>query len=318
MSILDTVRDRLSGQNVSDLVNGIDLSRGAVVRYIAYAVYGVTLFCLFFAVKHFAAGADAMVRERLGGLEGVVVDIPRIEADLVPPGCMLEYVRLYDKQTHEPLLLMKETDVRLAVLPLLMGKLELKFSGRVYGGMLDGVVSFGSWGGTDVVELDVAFDMVELERIPQVQAYDPAVRGFWSGEASLEGDPADFRAMTGSIRTTVAQLNGENRLSIIAGDRLSGFRAVLEGSLEKGVLTADPFSLTHADGLELIVSGTMTVNGKRFERSKLDLKGTFVGPPAMLAGDANKPAIRAILKQNEPVSVTVGGSFYNLRIGLGR
>ncbi len=144
MNPLNTVRELFAKVPLFGRLSDFEVTRGTVLAGVGYLLFGLVVFCLVFAARYYVVQTDALVREVVGKLDGVTVEFPHLEPQLVPPRVTVEYVRVYHKKTRKPILLLKDTDLRLSFLPLLMGKLSLSATSRAYGGL--GGHRFVHWG----------------------------------------------------------------------------------------------------------------------------------------------------------------------------
>ena len=199
MNILDSIREHLAAFSLLDSIKSVELSRKKIMKWAAYTIYGVLAFSLFFTAKYYVLRTDELVREAVGNLDSVSLEFSYLEPRLFPPRVLLEYLRIYEKKTQKPILLLKETEINLSVLPLLVGKVRLSVISRMYGGMMEADVSTGSLFNTEWVNVDLFLDMIELEKVPQVKEYDRTFKGFATVNASLRGEWASPLGMEGKI-----------------------------------------------------------------------------------------------------------------------
>lgn len=307
MDILTAIRERLTPAAVVDAVMNFRPSRGDLLKAGAYLLYGVMVFSIVFAAKYYVRQTDELARKAVSGLDGVVIEFPYLEPQLFPPRVTLDYLRVLDAKTKKPIVLMRDADVRVSVLPLLMGKASISLTSRMYGGLVEADVTTGAFFNVDRASLDVRMEMVELERIPQVKQYDKSLKGFASIDASLDGEWRFPFAMEGSIVASLDQLDMENRFPVVKGARLKGFDMDIDCVMEDGVWSVARFDLVGKSGISLKSAGTVTVDQQDFNKSVLDMKGSFLGPPNQLATSVLDPKAVEMLKKKQVVPVAVTG-----------
>jgi type II secretion system protein N len=308
MSMLDAIRERMNPATLLDAVRGFEFTRRGLLVALAYFLYGVVVFAVVFAAKYAVLNADALIREAVARQDAFTVEFSRFEPQILPPRVVLDHLRVLDKKTGQPLLLMGETDLRLSVLPLLVGKVGVSLTSRMYGGVVEADLATGVFFNTDVVNADISLDMVELERIPQVRAYDKSLKGFASVTASLHGEWASPLSMEAELTGRLAQLDMENRVYVVKGARLTGYEVDLDCALNDGVLRVRRLDLSGGDGISLKTEGDIAVNDQDFLQSKLDMTGKFLGPPEALATRVIDPKALAMLRNKQAVNVAVTGT----------
>ncbi|BDQ38456.1 hypothetical protein SYK_28160 [Pseudodesulfovibrio nedwellii] len=307
MNPLNTIRERFFSFSLLDSIKGIEISRKKALTWSAYFFFGLIIFSLVFTAKYYVPQVDDMARNATSNLEGITVEFSYLEPQLFPPRVMLDYLRIYEKKPKKPILLLKDTDIRLSLFPLLVGKVSLSIDSRMYGGLMAADISTGMLFNTDWVSVDLKLDMVELEKIPQVKEYDRSFKGFASVETSFDGNIAFPSVMEGDLLVKVDQLDMENRFPIVKGARLSGYKVVLDCSLDDGLMTVRDFDLSDNDGISLKADGTIAIDQSDFNKSLLDLRGKFLGSPARLATSVLDPKVLTMLKKKQAVPVVVVG-----------
>lgn len=314
MSVLDTIREKLP--SFVNPIGSVEITRQVVLKWAAYTIYGLIIFALVFAAKYYVQQSDELAREATASLEGVSVEFSYLEPQLFPPRVTLDYLRIYEKKTKKPLLLLKDTDIKLSVFPLLVGKVSLSVQSRLYGGLMNADVATGALFNTGRVSADLKLDMVELEKIPQVKEYDRSLKGFASVETSFGGELAVPSSIEGDFLLKIDQLDMENRFPIVKGARLKDFKVVLDCTHLDGLLTVRDFDLTSKDGISLKSEGTVAVNESDFNKSELDMKGKFIGPLNRLAASVLDPKVVALLKNKKAVPLTIKKSLDSPKLEL--
>ena len=314
MASLDSIRSALAGFSPVELIRGIELTRGRVLGWIGYLLYGLLVFSLVFAARFYVRQTDALARQAVSGLAGVTVEFPYLDPQLFPPRLTMDYLRVLDKGTKEPLLVLKDADVRVSVLPLLLGKLRLSVTSRAYGGLLDLDVTTGMFFSTDWLKVGVRTDMIELETIPQVVKYDKSLKGYATVDISLSGDWSNPLGLSGDFLVQLDGLDMENRFPVVKGPRLAGYKVVLDGSSDNGVFSIRDFDVLSQDGISLKTEGTITVDAADFSKSALDLSGKFLGPPKRLATSILDPKAVGMMQKKQAVPVKVTGVMGNPQV----
>ncbi|MGE4554134.1 MAG: type II secretion system protein GspN [Desulfovibrionaceae bacterium] len=282
-------------------------SRAGLLRLGGWLAYGAVVFALVFALKFYLPRTDALVRQALAGQEAVVLEFPHLEPTLFPLGADLDYLRVYDAKTRKPLLLMKQTSVRLSALPLLLGKVRVTLRGHAYGGTLEGTVSTGVFLSTKRLSADLVLDTVDLEQIPQVRDLDAAATGLLSGEVSFSGDPASPWTGDGELSLHAAQLGVNNLVPVVKGPRLEGFRLDVDCRLQDGVLTIGRMD-AEGDDVSFKSSGALTVDPADIYNSTLSMSAGFLAPVEKLATSVLQPQAVELLKKKQPVKMKIDGT----------
>lgn len=291
-----------------DSVTNFRPKRRSLLKAGAVLLYGMVVFGIVFAVQYYVRQADDLARKAVADLKGVTVEFSSIEPQLFPPRLTLDFLRVFDGKTKKPILLMKDTDLRLAVLPLFVGKVALSVEGRMYGGLVNAKVSTGSMLDMDWISADVKLDMVELEKIPQMRAYDKSLKGFALIETTFEGNLAAPETLTGEFYAKLDQLDMENRYPVVKGPRLKGFTVNFDCGLKDGLLTVRDLDVKDQTGISLKTDGTVTLDPANFMKSTLALEGKFTGPVARFAVSVLGKKAIGMLKKKQSVKVMVGGS----------
>lgn len=317
MNILDTIRERLPDLSL-ETFRDIEVSRAQAFKWGAYFTFGLLVFSVVFAAKYYVRQTDELAREATGNLENVTVNYSYLDPQLFPPRVTLDYLRIHDKKTKRPILLLKDTDVRLSLFSLFVGKVSLSIDSRMYGGLVEADISTGMFFNTDWISLDVQMDMVELEKIPQVVSYDRTLKGFATVKASLAGEIALPKQMAGDLFVKIDRLGMENRFPVVKGARLEDFTVVADCTSKEGVLTVHDFDLISADGISLKTDGTITVNPKDFNLSTLDMRGKLMSPVKRLATSVLDPKAVKMLKEKKAVKVTMKGTPKSPQIALAK
>lgn len=308
MSMIDTIRDYLSPAGLADLAASLRPTRSGVLKGGGYFLFGVVVFAVVFAAKFAVRQADEYARTAVANLQGVIIEFPYLEPQLFPPSVTLDYLRIKDRKTKKQILAMKDVDLRISMLPLLMGKGSVSVTSRMFGGLVDATVSTGALFNTDWISADIVLDMVELQRIPQVKGYDKTLKGFASLTTSFEGKWRSPGGMSGDLYANLAQLDMENRFPVIKGPRLKGFRVDLDCSLEDDVLTVRDFDLKDNGGISLKSDGTIVLAMNNFNKSQLKMQGRFIGPPNRVATSVLAPKAVEMMKKKQAVPVSILGT----------
>lgn len=308
MSMIDSIRDFLSPSTLADLAGSLKPTRSGLLRGLGYFLFGAIVFVVVFASKYSVRHADEFARKITADIQPVKVEFSYLAPTLFPPRATLDYVRITDRKTKQPILLMKDVDLRLSVLPLLMGKGSFSIKSRMFGGVVDASFSTGTLFNTDWISGDVSLEMVELQTIPQIKGYDKTLKGFASLEASFEGKWGTPQGMEADLYANLAQLDMENRFPIIKGARLKGFRVDLDCSLADGVITVRDFDLKDSAGISLKSDGTISLAANNFNKSLLKMQGKFIGPPNRVAMSVLDPKAAQMLKKKQAVPVNILGT----------
>ena len=309
MDPLSNVKEWLADFSVLESLRAIDLSGKALVKLAALFVYGIIVFCIVFISRYYVSRADELIRDVAQRNESLIIEFPYLDPQVFPPKASLDYLRIYERKGKKPILLMKDLEVRLGVLPLLVGKGNVSLAGRAYGGVVEADLTTGMFFNPEYLSVDLKFDMVELPKVPQVKAYDRSLKGFLSLEASVSGEPANPLAMEGDVYLNLAQLDMDNRFPVIKGSRLKGYRIDLDCTLEDGVMSIRDFDVKSDDGIVLKSSGSVVFDESNVQQSVLDMEGRFQGPVKRLATSILDTKAVAMLKKNQAVSLDIAGSF---------
>ncbi len=316
MNPLNTVRELFAKVPLFGRLSDFEVTRGTVLAGVGYLLFGLVVFCLVFAARYYVVQTDALVREVVGKLDGVTVEFPHLEPQLVPPRVTVEYVRVYHKKTRKPILLLKDTDLRLSFLPLLMGKLSLSATSRAYGGLVDIDLSTGAFFNTDWLSVDVRTEMIDLGTIPQIKSFDRSLKGFLTIDASVQGAVNALLEVEGEVVARLDRLDMENRFPVIKGARLKGFSMNLDCSMEKGVWSFSQLDIVSTDGISLKTAGALSVDAKNFQKSTFEMNGKFLGSPKRLATSVLDPKAVAMMKKKQAVPVQLRGSIANPQVLL--
>ena len=316
MSVLDTIREKVTLAAVTDAITGIRVTPKGVLKAVAYLIYGMIVFTVVFATKYYVQQADDLARKGVAGLKGITVEFPYLEPRLFPPRVTLDYLRVLDKKTGKTLLVMKDADIKVSPMKLLWGKVAVSFTSRMWGGVVDATISTGSMFNTDWVSLDITTDMVELDKIPQVRDYDETLKGFATLNVSLNGEWKAPLLMEGEVVGTLKQLDMDNRFPVIKGARLKGYDIDIDTFLGDGDLRFERLDVVGENGVAFKASGSIKTDGSNFNKSTLDMKGTFIGPVNLLATSVIDPKAVAMLKKKQALPVVISGNMQSPKITL--
>lgn len=314
MSVLDSIRDRISFPSLWEAVSSWRPTRGGVLRAFLYFLYGALVFTVVFCARYYVRQADTLARAAVAGLQGVTVEFPRLEPQLFPPRVTLDYLRVLDGKTRAPLLELSDAEIGLSAWKLLSGKIAVSLRCRMYGGVVEGAVGTGGLFDTSRVSLDIRADMLELEKIPQVRDYDKSLKGYATFEASLDGKPSEPLLMEGEVSATLRQLDMENRFPVIKGARLAGYDLAVDCAMDNGVFDFGKLDVTGTNGVALRAEGRVQANPADFGKTFLDMKGTIAGPAAAFATSVIDPKAVAMLNKKQAVPIDITGSISNVTI----
>jgi type II secretion system protein N len=292
----------------------MEITRARVLGWAGYFIYGLLVFSLVFAARYYVRQTDPLARQAVSGLAGVTVEFPYLEPQLFPPRLTLDYLRVLDKKTKAPLLVLKDADIRISMLSLMLGKLRLSVKSRAYGGLLDFDVTTGMFFNANWLKVGVRTDMIELDTIPQVVNYDKSLKGYATMDVSLSGDWSKPLELEGDFLVQLDGLDMENRFPVVKGARLAGYKILLDGSSDNGVLSIRDFDVLSQDGISLKTEGTITMDKADFSKSGLDLSGKFLGPLERLATSILDPKAVEMMKKKQAVPVKVTGVMGNAQI----
>lgn len=315
MSILDSFQ-KLSFADLVDTAVSWRPTRRGTFKFFLYLIYGVVVFTVVWCAKFYVRQADTLAREAVAGLEGISVEFPYLEPHLFPPRVTLDYLRVANAKTKKTTFEMRDTDIRLSLFPLVVGKVSFSIKSRMYGGIVEADVSSGALLDFDWISCDLKADMFELERIPQVNVYDRTLKGFGSIDTEIKGVWSAPASMSGDLYLNLAQLNMENRFPVVKGRRLKGYQLDLDCSLEDGLMTVRDLDILSNDGISLKTEGAVTLSGESFEKSTLDMTGKFIGPPNRLATSMIDKKAVVMLKRKQAVKVELVGKIVSPRLQM--
>src|SRR5690606_2286962 len=99
----------------------------------------------------------------------------------------------------ETVLLVERVTARLQLLPLLLGRFQLKFDAEAFGGEIHGSVPVKGLG-----DVNIAVDHIDLAQIPLVKkALSVPLRGILTGELSLAREGGKLSKSVGSLNVTL-------------------------------------------------------------------------------------------------------------------
>ncbi|WP_243543965.1 hypothetical protein [Pseudodesulfovibrio tunisiensis] len=306
MNMLQVMRERISPDAVLDWVRDFATPMN-LLKAGAWLVYGCLVFAVVFTARYFLLQADELARKAVAGLPGVRVEFPLLEPELVPPRAFLDYLRVVDARTGRTIAEMKDAEIRVAVLPLLVGKARVSMAGRMFGGIVRADVASGALFDTDWLDADIRAEMVELQSFPQVRAYDRSMTGFLDADASLSGPWADPVSMNLRIAARLSALDMENRYPVIKGPRIKGFTIDLEGGKQDNELQFARLDIADGEDVSLKLEGVVTLVPENVGQSRLDMRGRFLGTPERLAVSVLDPEAVNMLKRRQAVPVSVQG-----------
>jgi len=316
MNLPDSIRSCLNKETLLDQFRNIEISRGFLIRSCGYLAYGLIVFLMVFTVRYYALQADTLVREAVSGLENVVVEFPHIEPQLLPPRVTVDYLRVYEKKGRKPILLLKDTDIRMSMFPLLIGKASFSIVTRAYGSVVEAHLSTGAMFDTDWLNADVKFEALDLDKIPQIRQFDRTMKGYASLDASLSGEWANPLTMRGDVVASLAQLDMDNRFPIVKGKRLQGFTIDLDCSMRDGLWDIARFDLRSESGISLKVAGLLDVDETSFDNSNIDMEGKLLSDPKLLATRVLDPKVVQMLKRKQAVPIQCAGTIARPNITL--
>lgn len=314
MSLLDAIRERASFSALWEAVSIWRPTRGGMLQAFLYFLYGALVFSVVLAARYYVRQADTLARATVAGLQGVTVEFPRLEPQLIPPRMTLDYLRVLDAKTGKAVFEIKDVTARFSLPALLVGRLSCYLEGRAYGGVVDAKVSTGAFFSASKGSLDLNLEMIELQRVPQVSEYDKTLTGFVSGQVSLSGEWAAPLGMEGDVLLNLKRLDMDNRFPVVKGSRLAGVDVRLDCSVSKGLVTVRGFDLKSGDTLSLEMVGAITLDESSVLNSKLDLNGQVSGDPSRLANSLLEKRILGMLKKKQPIRVTMSGPMASPRL----
>lgn len=303
MARFDDLRGRIRAA-----LDGLAVCRPAVsVRSVAgWTVYGVVVFLAVFALRWAALNADGLADRLLGDVNGLRVGVSGLEPSLLPPGAHVAEILVSDTATGKPLFSMRDAELRLHPLSLLLTRLSLSLEGRSYGGRGRVDLASGSLFDFDRVDAGFHLDTVEIRGIPQMMAYDPSMTGFATLDASVQGEWTRPKGLTGNVSLALDRAEMANRFKLIRARRLRDCAVRMRFSLADGVLTSEEFVVKGEKGVTLDAQGTVTVDQKLFDNSKINIHGN-ISADRQAMEEAFGAETMARLSRNGRLSATLGG-----------
>ncbi len=311
MDILANIRERLDGFNLMDVVRDIEITRRTALKMGAYAIYGLFVFCVVFAVRYYGSRADELIRGVTDASEALIIEYPHIDPQIFPPRMTLDYLRIYERKGKKPVLLMKDVDVRFGVFPLLFAKGNVTARGRAYGGLVEAELTTGMFFNTESLRADIKCDMVELQKVPQVIAYDRTLKGYATVDASISGDINDPLGMTGNLSLNLTQLDMDNRFPVVKGSRLAGYGFALDCELDDYTVQIARLHISGPNNLSMKMEGAVSIDQRNMLQSTLDLKGSCYANPQMLASSILGPKVVTMMQKKQKVPIKINGSLAN-------
>ncbi|WP_027179383.1 type II secretion system protein GspN [Maridesulfovibrio bastinii] len=241
-------------------------------RKIYYFLYGLLVFSMFFACNYLSSSIEPLIRAELQKQNQYNFEIERINPSVFPPRVELKGVEIKEKRSGKRLVQFNSLDMSLNLFSLFKSRLGIDFSAGIYGAVVKGVVSSGSFFDLKNFYADIACQNISLAAIPYIDKLDLGLKGLGSITADVKGTTADPASYRGTVEIDIQSpaFKGVPPLFIVPEVKMDSLKA--SADLENMKLNVNSLELAgqQASGA---LKGSVTINPKNINNSKLDLKG---------------------------------------------